>query len=99
LNGVTKKRAVVIIWTAGFARALDAPPEILLEVVEAKNVAVNEAPVERLLDQNHQIAHAKHCNGALPADPDVVLCLRSHFNKGVAEEVACPCPIEFSPQS
>src|SRR5438046_7466058 len=95
-DGVPEQRVIVIIRTAGFAGALDAPPEILLEVFESKNVAVNEAPVERLFDQNYQIAHAQHRNGALPADPDVVLCLRSHFNKGIVKEPACYCPIEFS---
>ena len=45
-------------------------------MVESENVAVNEAAVERFLYQNVQIAHAKNRNGALPADPDVILPLR-----------------------
>src|SRR5258707_4208731 len=77
---------------------LDSPSEILLEMIESKNVAVNEAPVESLLDQNFQFTHAEHRNGALPADPDVILPLRLQVYKGVAEEPACHCPIEFSPQ-
>ena len=55
---------------------LDPPSEILLEMLEPKDVAVNGASVERFLYQNVQIAHAKHRNGALPADPDVILPLR-----------------------
>jgi hypothetical protein len=49
-DGITEKRILVIIWTPGFAGPLDSPSEILLEIVESKNVAVNEAPVESLLD-------------------------------------------------
>ena len=55
---------------------LDPASEILLEMVESENVAVNEASVESLLDQNFQVAHAKRRNGTLPADPDVILPLR-----------------------
>jgi hypothetical protein len=95
-DDVTEKRAIAIIGKAGFAGALDAPPEILLEMVEAKNVAVNEAPVERLFDQHYQIAHAKHCYGALPADPDIALCLWPYLDESVAQELARDCPIEFS---
>src|SRR6266446_1509738 len=68
-------------------------------MVEPKNVAVNEAPVESLPDQNLQVAHAQHRNGALPADPDVAVCVWSHLDEGVAEKPACHCPIESSPHS
>ena len=42
-DGVTEKRILVIIRTPGFARMLDSRSEILLEMIESKNVAVNEA--------------------------------------------------------
>jgi hypothetical protein len=45
-----------------------------------------------------QIAHAQHCNRALPADPDVALGLWPHLDESFAEELACHRPIEFSPQ-
>jgi len=50
-DGVAEKRILVILQTPRFARVFDGPSEILLEMVESKNVAVNEAPVESLLDQ------------------------------------------------
>ena len=65
---------------------------------EPKSLAINESPVEGFLHQNFQVAHAKHCNGALPADPDIALRLWLYLDEGVAEESACHCPIEFSPQ-
>jgi hypothetical protein len=34
-DGVAEKRIFVIIWTPGFARVLDSPSEILLEMVES----------------------------------------------------------------
>src|SRR5260370_11567385 len=75
---------------------LDPPSEILLEMFEPKNVGVDEAAVEPFLDQDFQVAHAKHCNGALPADPDIALCLWPHLDECVAKEPACCCLIEFS---
>src|SRR5260370_4831898 len=75
---------------------LDPPSEILLEMFEPKNVGVDEAAVEPFLDQDFQVAHAKHCNGALPADPDIALCLWPHLDERVAKEPACFCLIEFS---
>src|SRR5689334_7431085 len=77
----------------------DHPSEILLEMFEPKNVAVNEAAVERFLYQELQIGHAQHRNRALPADPDIALCLWPHLDESVAEEPACHCPVEFSPNS
>src|ERR1700757_2305809 len=77
---------------------LDSPSEILLEVVEHENVAVNEAAVERSLHENLQIAHAQGRNGTLPADPDVALGLWPYLDESVAEEPACHCPIEFTSQ-
>src|SRR5204863_7328089 len=77
---------------------LDPASEILLEMVESENVAVDEAAVERFLYQKLQVAHAQHCNSALPADPDITLCLWLHLHESIAEEAACHCPIEFSPQ-
>ena len=76
----------------------DSPSEILLEVVEPENVAVNEAAVERSLHENLQIAHAQGRNGTLPADPDVALGLWPYLDESIAEEPACHCPIEFTPQ-
>src|ERR1700749_4051973 len=76
---------------------VDPASEILLEMVESKNVVVDEAPLERFHYQKLQVAHAQHCNGALPADPDITLRLWSHLDQGVAEEAACFCPVEFSP--
>ena len=55
---------------------LDPASEILLEMVKSENVVVNETPVESLLDERFQVAHAKRRNGTLPADPDVILPLR-----------------------
>src|ERR1700730_4215729 len=78
---------------------LDPASEILLEMVESENVSIDETPVERFLYQNFQVAHAQHCNGALPADPDITLCLWPHLDESVAEEPACHCPIEFSSHS
>ena len=89
----------MIIWTPGFARVFDSPSEILLEMLEPENVAVDEAPVERFLYQDFQVAHAERRNGALPADPDEILPLRLQVYKGVAEEPAYHWPIEFSPHS
>ena len=77
---------------------LDSPSEILLEVVEPENVAVNEAAVERSLHENLQIAHAQGRNGTLPADPDVALGLWPYLDESVAEKPACRCPIEFTSQ-
>src|SRR5712691_2485778 len=88
----------MIIWTPGFARVLDSPSEILLEMLEPENMAVDEAPVERFLYQNFQVAHAEHRNGALPADPEEVLRLRSHLHEGVPKESPGPVPIQFSPR-
>src|SRR5438552_1737748 len=68
-------------------------------MVESKNVAVNEAAVERFLHQDLQVAHAEHRNRALPADPDIALCLWPHLHERVTEEPACHCAIEFSPHS
>ena len=62
------------------------PFEILLEIIESKNVAVNEAPVESLLHQNSLVAHREHGNGALPTDPGIALCLRLHLHEGIAKE-------------
>jgi hypothetical protein len=39
--------------------------EILLEMFEPKDVGVDEAAVEPFLDQDFQVAHAEHRNGAL----------------------------------
>jgi len=78
---------------------VDAASEIFLEMVESENVAVDEAAVERFFHQGLQIDHAEHCNGALPTDPDIALCLWSHFSKGIAKKTACHCPVEFSPNS
>src|SRR5882724_2748192 len=75
-----------------FARALDAPLEILLEIVECKNMAVNEAPVESLLHQDFQVVQAEHRNGALPADPGITFGLRLHLHEGIAEESASQIP-------
>src|SRR5437899_9552081 len=75
---------------------LDPASEILLEMVESENVAVDKAAVERFLYQELQIAHAQHCNRALPAYPDIALCLWPHLDESVAKEPACFCPIEFS---
>src|SRR5215831_17610582 len=90
---------MAIIWTPSFARLFDPASEILLEMFEPENVAVDEALVESLPHQTFQVAHAKHCNGTLPADPGIALCLRSHFHKSVSKKSACKCPIEFSPHS
>src|SRR6202165_2606600 len=68
-------------------------------MVKSKNLAVNEAPVESLLDQNLKVAHAKHRNGALPADPDEILPLQLQVYKGVAEEPAYTSPLESPPPS
>src|ERR1700730_8407276 len=78
---------------------VDAASEVFLEMVESENVAVDEAAVERFLDQDFQVAHAEHRNGALPADPDIGLCLWPHLHEGIAEEAACHCPMESSPNS
>src|SRR5580704_19175238 len=78
---------------------LDPASEIFLEMVESENVAVDEAAVERFPYQELQIAHAQHCNRALPADPDITLCLWPHLDERVAEEPAYHCLIEFSPHS
>jgi hypothetical protein len=43
LDGIAESRVVVIIRTPWFARMLDPPSEILLEMFEPKNAAVNEA--------------------------------------------------------
>src|SRR6266446_10509650 len=98
VDGVAEKRIFVIVRTPRFTRALDAPLEILLEIIESKNVAVNEAPVESLLHQNFQVAEAEHRNGALPADPGIIFGLRLHLHKEVTEKAASQIPIEFSPQ-
>src|SRR5438132_12626888 len=77
---------------------LDTLSEILLEMVEPKNVLVDESSVESFLHQNFQVAQAEHRNSALPADPGITLCLRQHLHEDVTEESASQIPIEFSPQ-
>src|ERR1700730_4043378 len=51
VDGVAEKRVLVIIGPQRFAGVRDSLFEILLEMVEPKNVLVDESPVERFLDQ------------------------------------------------
>ena len=69
-------RLLAIIRKPWFTWMVDPASEILLEMVEPKDVGFNEAAVERFLDQDFQVAHAEHRNRALPADPHVILPLR-----------------------
>ena len=54
-DGVVEKRVLVIAWTIRFARALDSASEILLEMVEAKNLAINELRRLRFFGQRDKL--------------------------------------------
>jgi hypothetical protein len=71
--------------------------QILFEIAEVEKVRLDETAVKGPLDQNSQLAHPEHGNGALPAVPDVAGGLRPQFSEGVAEEAPDQIPIEFSP--
>ena len=78
-----------------FAGVLGRPFDILLEILEAKPVAIAEAAIEGPFDQDFEFAQAEHRDGGLPALPDKAMRLGSNFVEGIAEKSGDQGPIQF----
>jgi hypothetical protein len=91
----------VIVRKPWFARVLDPPSEILLEMLEPKDVAVNEAAVERFLYLQNPEVH-RWLNGIETAwtmlDSDSLRGLRhepSGTNRRSTRRCVHPAPVRY----